>query len=185
MEEIKKTEEVESRVISIRGKKVLLDRDVAELYGVNTRDINKAVSNNPAKFPEGYFFTLENAEKREVVEKFHRLETLKFSTVMPKAFTEKGLYMLATILKSPLATEVTISIIETFTKLRELARAIEDANQAAEHGKIPTEQETSKFQTMMTDVFKNPLPIRLQKFTATVNLGIIKFSAEYSREDKK
>ena len=87
------TKEVEERIIELRGQKILLDRDVAELYKTETRDINKAVRNNPEKFPSGYFFTLKPSEKQYVVENFHRMENLKKSTVEPKAFTEKGLYM--------------------------------------------------------------------------------------------
>ena len=116
------TKEVEERIIELRGQKILLDRDVAELYKTETRDINKAVRNNPEKFPSGYFFTLKPSEKQYVVENFHRMENLKKSTVEPKAFTEKGLYMLATILKSPRATQTTIAIIDSFVKLRELIR---------------------------------------------------------------
>jgi hypothetical protein len=97
---------------------------VAELYGVETKRVNEAVSNNPEKFPEGYVFELQNAEKQEVVENFDRFENLKHSSVTPKAFTEKGLYMLATILKSKRATETTIEIVETFAKMRELSRTV-------------------------------------------------------------
>ena len=120
------TKEVEERIIELRGQKILLDRDVAELYKTETRDINKAVRNNPEKFPSGYFFTLKPSEKQYVVENFHRMENLKKSTVEPKAFTEKGLYMLATILKSPRATQTTIAIIDSFVKLRELIRNVPD-----------------------------------------------------------
>ena len=119
------TKEVEERIIELRGQKILLDRDVAELYKTETRDINKAVRNNPEKFPSGYFFTLKPSEKQYVVENFHRMENLKKSTVEPKAFTEKGLYMLATILKSPRATQTTIAIIDSFVKLRELIRNVD------------------------------------------------------------
>ena len=119
------TKEVEERIIELRGQKILLDRDVAELYKTETRDINKAVRNNPEKFPSGYFFTLKPSEKQYVVENFHRMENLKKSTVEPKAFTEKGLYKLATILKSPRATQTTIAIIDSFVKLRELIRNVD------------------------------------------------------------
>ena len=67
-----------------------MDLDVAELYGVETRDINKSVKNNPGKFPEGYIIALGCSEKNELVENFHRFNRLKHSTVMPKAFTERG-----------------------------------------------------------------------------------------------
>ncbi len=95
---------VENRIIEVRGEKVILDSDVAALYGVETKHVNQAVRNNPEKFPQGYVFELQPAEKQEVVKNFDHLETLKFSSTMPHAFTEKGLYMLATILKSPTAT---------------------------------------------------------------------------------
>ena len=93
--------EVESKIITLSDQQVILDSEVAELYGVETRDINKAVKNNPGKFPNGYIFELTTSEKSEVVEIFHHLSRLRFSPQLPKAFTEKGLYMLATILKSP------------------------------------------------------------------------------------
>ena len=116
--------EVKELIIELRGEKVLIDRDIAKLYGVETRDINKAVKNNADKFPESYCFSLQSSEKQELVENFHRLESLKHSMVEPKAFTERGLYMLATILKGPRATATTFAIIESFFKLRELVRNV-------------------------------------------------------------
>jgi hypothetical protein len=107
---------IENKILTIRGQSVIIDSDVAELYGVGTKEVNCAVSNNPDKFPEGYIFELNNTEKSEVVKNFHHLEKIKFSAQLPNAFTEKGLYMLATILKSKKATITTIEIIETFTK---------------------------------------------------------------------
>ena len=105
MSEIIKYEEVEKRVLSIRGQHVLLDRDVAELYGVETKEVNQAVSRNTEKFPDGYVITLSSSEKSFVVTNCDRnSNALKMSRVLPTAFTEKGLYMLATILKSPTAT---------------------------------------------------------------------------------
>ena len=89
---------VEEKIITLRNQQVILDCDVAELYGVATKRINEAVSNNPEKFPDGYIFELDNQERNELVENFDRFERQKHSTSMPKAFTEKGLYMLATIL---------------------------------------------------------------------------------------
>ena len=106
MGEHKQIKQVESKIIVLRDTQVILDRDIAELYGVETRDINKAVKNNPDKFPQGYIITLEKEEKKELVENFHRFNPLKHSTVLPKAFTEKGLYMLATIIKSTLSREI-------------------------------------------------------------------------------
>jgi len=110
----------------LRGQSILLDSDVAKIYGVETRDINKAVSNNPDKFPAGYVIELSKQEKNELVENFHRFNKLKHSSVNPKAFPEKGLYMLATILKSPQAVQATLAIIETFAKIRQISRNIQE-----------------------------------------------------------
>ena len=85
-------------------------------YGVETRKINQAIKNNPDKFPKGYVIEINKAEKNELIKIFDRFKRLKHSTVLPTAFTEKGLYMLATILKSPKATQTTIAIVETMTK---------------------------------------------------------------------
>ena len=89
--------DVRDKIITIQNKNALLDSDVAWLYGVETKDINRAVKNNPDKFPDGYIFPVSETEKSELVKNFHRFGNLKHSTVFPKAFTEKGLYMLATI----------------------------------------------------------------------------------------
>ncbi|MCL2628418.1 MAG: ORF6N domain-containing protein, partial [Oscillospiraceae bacterium] len=124
MSEMIKFEEVEKRVITIREQQVLIDRDVAELYGVETKRINEAVKNNPEKFPENYIHALYQDELCKLVENFDRFNPLKHSTTLPTAFTEKGLYMLATILKSPAATQTTLAIVETFAKIREMSRAI-------------------------------------------------------------
>lgn len=115
--------DVESKVITLRNTNVIIDRDVAALYGVETREVNQAVKNNPDKFPDGYIFNLQTAETQQLVENFDRFATMKHS-ISNKAFTEKGLYMLATILKSEKAAQTTIAIIETFAKVRELARTV-------------------------------------------------------------
>jgi len=96
--------DIENKLIEHKGQLVLIDSDIAELYGVQTRDVNKAVSNNPDKFPTGYIMQLTKDEKAEVVENFHHLEKIKYSPYLPKVFTEKALYMLATILKSKQAS---------------------------------------------------------------------------------
>ncbi len=125
--DIIKFTEVQNKIISLREQQVILDSDVAKLYGVQTMRINEAVKNNPEKFPEGYLFSLSTEEKKEVIENFDNLK-LKFSPSLPTAFTERGLYMLATILKSERATQTTIAIVEAFAKLREVARNLELLN---------------------------------------------------------
>lgn len=88
--EVIKFDKIENKIIELRTTQVILDSDVAELYGVQTKDINRAVSNNPDKFPDGYLFELNSEEKQEVVKKFNHLEKLKFSPYLPKAFTERA-----------------------------------------------------------------------------------------------
>ncbi len=110
--------DVEEKIIILRNQQVILDCDVAELYGIETKRINEAVSNNPGKFPDGYILQLDNQEKSEVVENFDHLKNLRFSPQLPKAFTEKGLYMLATILKSPRAVQTPIELNLAMLKLR-------------------------------------------------------------------
>ena len=81
-------------------QKVLIDNDVTEIYGVETKRINEAVKNNPDRFPDGYYFEVDKLTKNKLVENFDRFKKMKHSTVSPKAFTEKGLYMLANIIKN-------------------------------------------------------------------------------------
>ena len=120
MENTANFKDVEKVLLELRGQRVILDSDVARLYGVETKRVNEAVKNNPDKFPDGYILHL-NEEEREMSLR-SKISTLKtagrgeHTKYPPKAFTEKGLYMLATILKSPMATQTTIAIVETFAK---------------------------------------------------------------------
>ena len=123
--EITKFETLESKLVEIKGTLVLVDKDVAELFKIETKRINEAVKNNEDKFPnETYVVELDKDEKKYVVENFDHLSKLKYSPHNPKVFTEKGLYMLATILKSDVATQATLQIVETFAKVKELSRNI-------------------------------------------------------------
>ena len=114
---------IEKLLIKIRKQEVLVDRDVAHLYGVETKRINAVVKNNIEKFPQDYMFELNYKENQLVVNN-DRFKSIKHSNVNPKVFTEKGLYMLATLLRSKKANEVTFQIIETFAKIRELNKNI-------------------------------------------------------------
>lgn len=118
------TIEVRNKIVCIRNKEVITDADVAELYGVETKRINEAVKNNADKFPADYMFTLTENEAIDLRSKISTTKISAKSRTLPKVFTEKGLYMLATILKSRRAQEVTFAIIETFTQVRYLKREI-------------------------------------------------------------
>lgn len=123
-----KFENINDLLVVLRDQPVLLDRDVAAIYGVETREVNQAVRNNPDKFPEGYIFQVDKVEFESLKSKFliSKDSTSNRGGIrkLPFAFTEKGLYMLATILKSKIATQATIGIIETFAKVRSLKHDI-------------------------------------------------------------
>jgi phage regulator Rha-like protein len=87
--ELIKFNNVENRIFTLRNTKVIIDSDVAELYGVQTKEINQAIKNNPEKFPEDYTIELTKVEKTELVKNFDHLNKLKFSSALPKAFTKK------------------------------------------------------------------------------------------------
>lgn len=112
---------VESKIYTIRGQKIMLDKDLAELYQVKTHRLNEQVKRNIEKFPSDFMFELTNDEKNELIAKCDKLKNLKFNPSTIKAFTEQGVYMLATILKSKIATEVNISIMRTFVKIKNQA----------------------------------------------------------------
>ena len=117
-------EDVQNKIVQVRDQNVISDADIAKLYGVETKRINEAVRNNPDKFPEDYMFALTSEELRDLRTKISTTNISAKSRTMPKVFTEKGLYMLATILKSPIAVSVTFAIIETFAKTRYLKREL-------------------------------------------------------------
>ncbi len=171
---------VQDRIISVRGEQVIIDRDLAELYGVETRDINKALKNNPEKFPEGYVFELTKEEKAEVVEIFHHLELVRFSPHLPKAFTEKGLYMLATILKSPQATQTTLSIIETFAKLKSFTRNINEISRTNSEAK--QKQLMRKSGDIIGELLDDELNTNETETTIELNLAVLKLKHTVKRK---
>ena len=126
---------VQSRIINVRDMPVIVDADVAEIYGVETKRVNEAVRNNPDRFPEDYMFVLSSDEFTDLRSKISTTKISTKSRALPKAFTEKGLYMLATILKSKQATAATFAIIETFAKVRYLKRELKELHQEADKRK--------------------------------------------------
>jgi len=114
------TERLQDRILIIRNHKVMLDADLAELYGVPTKALNQAVRRNLERFPKDFMFRLNPEEKEEVVTNCDHLRKLKFSPVLPFVFTEHGALMLANVLNSKRAVQMSIFIVRTFIKLREL-----------------------------------------------------------------
>lgn len=171
---------VEDRIITLHGIQVLVDSDVAELYGVGTKEVNQAVKNNPDKFPEGYLLELSKEEKQELVKNFDRFCRLKHSTVAPSAFTEKGLYMLATILKSEQATQTTIAIVETFTRIRELMRNVA---QLADVPDEPTQKQLmQRSGNIVADLLDEEFQTTDTETSIELNLAVLKFKHTVKRK---
>jgi len=180
---ILKNNSVEEKIITIRGISVILDSDVAELYGVETKEINQAVRNNPNKFPDGYILETLQKEKDELVKNFDRFNRLKHSTAFPTAFTEKGLYMLATILKSPKATQTTIDIVETFAKIRELSRTFSKISEAKDE---PTQKSLmQKTGELIADILGDNLEVTNAETTWEMNLALMKFKRTVKQKKKE
>jgi phage regulator Rha-like protein len=114
------TEKIDRAILIIRGHKVMLDSDLAAIYGVKTGRLNEQVKRNKDRFPNDFMFQLKNHEKQEVIANCDHLENLKFSRTNPYAFTEHGTIMLANVLSTPTAIETSVLIVRAFVKLREL-----------------------------------------------------------------
>ena len=181
------TKDVESRIVIVRGQHVLLDRDVAELYGVETKRINEAVKNNPEKFPPRCIIYLDEEESAVLRSKFSTIEPSQgkghYSKYNFKAFTERGLYMLATILKSPRATQTTLAIIDTFVEVREMARTMEALQNVIDGG---TEQQSllQKTGQLLATVVGNNLSTASTETEIELNFAVVKIKHKFIRKDE-
>ena len=117
---------MERRILSMRGQRVMLDADLATLYGVSTRVLNQAVKRNRERFPEDFMFRLTRTEKAEVITNCDHLQLLKFSPSLPHAFTEHGAIMLASVLNTPIAVQASVHIVRAFVRLREVLATHKD-----------------------------------------------------------
>jgi hypothetical protein len=172
MNDIIKFENLKDRIIEIRDQKVLLDVDVAEIYCVETKRINEAVKNNPDKFPTGYIIELDKVEWDKLKSKFSTSK--KGGKVkLPTAFPEKGLYMLATILKSPQAVQTTLAIIETFSKIRNLSRNIKTLSDIKEEAK--KQSLLQKSGEIIAEILDDDLQTTDTETSVELNFAVLKF----------
>ena len=111
---------IASRILLVRGQRVLVDADLAALYGVATKALNQAVKRNTDRFPDDFAFRLTAAEKEEVVTNCDHLRRLRFSAALPYAFTEHGAIMAANVLNSPVAVRTSVHVVRAFVQLREM-----------------------------------------------------------------
>jgi len=172
MSDVVKIENLEEFIIEIKGQKVLLDADVAVIYGVETKRVNEAVKNNPDKFPDGYIMELDKNEWDSLKSKFST--SMRGGKVkLPSAFTEKGLYMLATILKSRQATQATISIVETFSKIRALSRNIKELSVVQD--KAEQKSLMQKSGEMIAELLDDDLQVNGTETSIELNFAVLKF----------
>lgn len=114
---------IEQAIFLIRGQRVMVDSDLAELYGVTTKALNQAVKRNEQRFPMDFAFLLTKGEKDQLVTICDRLRRLKHSSALPRAFTEQGVAMLSSVLKSERAVQVNVEIMRAFVRLRQMLAA--------------------------------------------------------------
>ena len=183
MSEAIRLRQIEDKIITVRNQKVILDSDVAVLYGVETREINQAIKNNPKKFPNGYIIDVSKEEYEALRSKNLILESQgrgKHTKYPPKAFAEKGLYMLATILKGEKATQTTIDIIEVFAKVRELSRTIAELSESPDEPKQKSLMQRSG--EIIADILDDDLQVTDTETTVEINFALMKFKHTVKRK---
>jgi phage regulator Rha-like protein len=175
--------EVEDKIVVIRNQEVIADADVAALYGVETREVNQAVKNNQDKFPIHYMFELSSSELRDLKSKILISNVSPNNRKSTKVFTERGLYMLATVLKGERARDITFAIIETFAKVRELKRELLELHKETDKAK-----QTSKMQhfgEVLTDIVMPDLQTQETESTLEINFFIGKLKHTVKRVRKE
>ena len=175
---------VKSRMLQVRGQQVLLDRDVAALYGVETKAVNQAVKRNTERFYDGYILTLtqEECSRSQIVTmNGTRGSNIKY---LPHAFTEKGLYMLATVLKSKRAIQATHAIVETYAQVRAMVRDME-ALQALKDGSVEQASKLAQAGHKLASIIGDNLSTDSTKTTIELNLAVLKITHEVTRSRKE
>ena len=185
MSNIVKFSDVTDKIVAIREQKVLLDSDVAELYGVETKEINQAVKNNPKKFPDGYILDMTAEEYNSLRSNFLTLKKQgrgQHRKYLPKAFTKKGSYMLATILTGDKATETTLAIIEAFEKLSELQETVAELSNSPDEFQQKTLMQ--KGGEIFSDLLGDNMKISEEETSIEVNFALLKFKHTVKRKSK-
>ncbi len=176
--------EVEDKIAIIRNQQVIADADVAALYGVQTKEVNQAVRNNPDKFPKTYMFELNKNELLDLRSKILTTKVSRKSRSATKVFTEKGLYMIATILRGERALGATFAIIETFAKVRELKRELLDLHKETDKAKQQTK--IRHFGEVLTDIVMPDLQTSETESSLEINflIGKIKHTVKRVRKEE-
>lgn len=176
-------QKVEDKIAVIRNLEVIADADVAALYGVETKRVNEAVRNNPEKFPDRYMFELTSSELQDLRSKISSTNVSAMNRNPTKVFTDRGLYMLATILKGEKARDVTFAIIETFAKVRELKRELLELH--SETDKEVQKTKIQHFGEVLSDVVMPDLQTSETESSLEINffIGKIKHTVKRVRKE--
>lgn len=174
--------QVKSKIIKLRKQSVILDSDVAELYGIETKRINEAVKRNPEKFPDDYLLELDSAEWTSLKSQFATSTAKGGKTKLPIAFTERGLYMLATILKSPQAIKTTLAIIDTFAQVKELVQTIPQLANARDERKIEIFKQSTD---IISELLDNDLIMSQNETSFKLKLPFFELSRKITKVKNK
>jgi ORF6N domain len=155
------TEKIERSILVIRGLRVVLDSDLAALYGVSTKAFNQAIKRNHDRFPPDFMFRLTSEEKNEVVTNCDHLRKLKFSPVLPAAFTEHGAIMAATVLNSDRAIRMSLYVVRAFLKLREMLNSQKEFARKLEELERKFAEHDEKFRIVFQSIrqLMQPTPV--------------------------
>jgi len=148
-----------TKILLVRGMKVMIDRDLAELYGVSTKRLNEQVKRNVKRFPHDFMYQLTEEEKEEVVANCDHLKNLKYSPQLPYVFTEYGAVMLASVLNSDRAIEVNIQIVRIFIRMREMSMTNQEILLKLEQLERQTLQNTADIQAVFDQLKRFLIPI--------------------------
>jgi hypothetical protein len=179
---------IQNKIYTIRDKQVIIDRDLAFLYGVETKALNQAVKRNEARFPSDFRFQLDDGEKDELVTICDHFKTLKHSSVNPYAFTEQGVSMLSAILKSDIAINMSVEIIRAFVSMRKIINSnnlLFSKIYELEKRQISYEIKTDS----KIEIVLNALENKNQKITQTISkqleLDFKKYQKQYKNVELK
>lgn len=157
---------IESKILVVRGRHVIIDRDLAEFYAVETGTLNQAAKRNARRFPERYRFQLTKEEKAEVITKCYHLQALKYSPTLPYAYTEHGVTMIAGVLNTDYAIETSIRIVDAFVAMRHYLlenQPLLDRMQTLEQRQLSQENKLESIENTMHEQ-GNRIDTMLQKF---------------------
>lgn len=174
------SKDVEEKIVELQGQCVIIDRDVAALYGVETKRVMEAVKNNPVKFPDGYVIPVQLSDIQQLDDNFGRFEILKHSTSI-HAFTERGLYMLATILKSEQAIKTSLAIIDTFVLARQMSRTMESLQHVSDGG-VEQRDLLQKTGNILSEIVGSNLSTESAETEIELNFAVVKIRHKITRK---